>query len=73
MFAFSSTLIVYNVSGDSFCTTCCIFSFEIALQFTQVYSHTNLFEYMNFLKNIYHEECFVMQTEVIWKIFYKEI
>ena len=28
---------------------------------------------MNYLKTIQEEECFVMQTFVIWEIFYKEI
>ena len=37
---------VYNASYYSFCTTCCIYSAQIALQLSQVHSHTNfLFEY----------------------------
>ena len=44
-----------------FCTSCCTFSAQIALQVSQVYSHTKfLLEYMNFLKFIHEEECFVM-------------
>ena len=54
---------------DSFCTTCCIFSGHIASQHRQVSSHTNfVYEYMNSLKTIHEEECFVN-----WKMFYKEI
>ena len=38
---------------DSFCTTCCIFSAQIALLLSQVHSHTSLlFEYIIFHKNL---------------------
>ena len=41
---------------DSFCTTCCIFSAQIALQLSQVHSHTSfLFEYRIFHKNLSKE------------------
>ena len=52
---------IHTVSFDSCCTTCCIFSTHIAWQLSQVYGHTNfLLEYMNFLKIIHKEECFVI-------------
>ena len=57
---FFMRLIVYTALCDSFCTTCCIFSVHVAWQFSHVYSHTNLFEYMNFLKIIHDEEYFII-------------
>ena len=45
--------IVYTVSSKLFCTTCFIFSAQIASQLPQVYKHINfLFDYMILLKKL---------------------
>ena len=52
---------VYTALCDSCFNTCCIFSTQIASQLSHVYSHTNfLFKFMNFLKIVHEEDCFVM-------------
>ena len=57
MFAFSTMYKNYAALCDSFCTSCYTFSAHIALQVSQVYSHTIfLFEYMNFIKMIHKEK-----------------